>query len=63
MVTRGEQECPTLGSARRDCDGSMPYAKRETAPKVRLEPKKSKRHTSARAANDSDVAPRALRTI
>ena len=38
-----EAKCPTLGSARRNCDGSVPYAKRETTPKARLEPKKFKR--------------------
>jgi hypothetical protein len=29
------------------CDGSVSYAKRETTPKVRLEPKKLKRHRGA----------------
>ena len=33
-------KCSTLGSARRNCGGSISYAKRETTPKVRLEPKK-----------------------
>jgi hypothetical protein len=30
-----ETKCSTLGSARRDCDGSISYAKRETTPKLR----------------------------
>ena len=31
-----ETKCSTLGSARRDCDGPVSYAKRETTPKVTI---------------------------
>eukprot|EP01046_Picozoa_sp_COSAG06_P003832 COSAG06_NODE_153_length_21876_cov_5.100628_2_plen_86_part_00 len=34
---KGRSVPQPLGSARRDCDGSISYAKRETAPKVRLD--------------------------